>query len=136
VGCLLFGLLTERVSVLGLTIAIAALASVAMAGFGSLPADLTILSAGAFVAGLCANAAVVGHYSLAATLFPTHLRAGATGAVIGVGRGISAAAPALAGLLFTAGYGFPIVAIVMGLGSAICAVTLTLLRVRLRAQHG
>ena len=135
VGCLLFGLLTERVSVLGLTIAIAALASMAMAGFGSLPADLTILSAGAFVAGLCANAAVVGHYSLVATLFPTHLRAGATGAVIGVGRGISAAAPALAGLLFTAGYGFSIVAIVMGSGSAICAVTLALLRVRLNERR-
>jgi MFS family permease len=135
VGCLLFGLLTERLSVLGLTIAIAALASAAMAGFGSLPANLTILSAGAFVAGLCANAAVVGHYSLVATLFPTHLRAGATGAVIGVGRGISAAAPALAGLLFTAGYGFPIVAIVMGSGSAICAVTLAVLRARLNEQR-
>ena len=135
VGCLLFGLLTERISVLGLTIAIAALASMAMASFGSLPADLRILSAGAFVAGLCANAAVVGHYSLVAMLFPTHLRAGATGAVIGVGRGISAAAPALAGLLFTAGYGFPIVAIAMSSGSAVCAVTLTLLRVRLKEHR-
>jgi MFS family permease len=135
VGCLLFGLLTERLSVLGLTIAIATLASMAMAGFGSMPANLTILSAGAFVAGLCANAAVVGHYSLVATLFPTHLRAGATGVVIGVGRGISAAAPALVGLLFTAGYGFPIVALLMGSGSAICAATLALLRVRLSEER-
>jgi hypothetical protein len=56
--------------------------------------------------------------------------------VIGVGRGISAAAPALAGRLFTAGYGFPVVALAMASGSAMCAVALTVLRARLREQHG
>jgi len=130
-GCLLFGLLSGRISTLHLTIGIAALASVAVAIFGALPADLAILSVGAFGAGLCANAAVVGHYSLAATLFPTHIRAGATGVVIGVGRGAAAATPVLAGILFSAGYGFSVVAIVMGSGSAICAVALAVLRASL-----
>jgi MFS family permease len=132
VGCLLFGWLSARISVLHLTIAIAALASLAVAIFGALPPHLPVLSAGAFAAGFCTNAAVVGHYSLAAMLFPTRVRAGATGVVIGVGRGAAAAAPVLAGILFTAGYGFSIVAIVMGSGSAICAVTLAVLRARLR----
>ena len=136
VGCLLFGLVSVRISVLHLTIAIAALASVAVSIFGALPADLAILSGGAFLAGLCTNAAVVGHYSLAATLFPTHVRAGATGIVIGVGRGAAAAAPVLAGMLFTAGYGFSMVAIVMGAGSLVCAVALSVLRVRLGERRG
>jgi len=136
VGCLLFGVVSVRISVLRLTIAIAALASVAVSIFGALPADLAILSGGAFLAGLCTNAAVVGHYSLAATLFPTHVRAGATGIVIGVGRGAAAAAPVLAGMLFTAGYGFSMVAIVMGTGSAVCAVALSVLRIRLSERRG
>jgi MFS family permease len=63
-------------------------------------------------------------YALLAQTFPTRLRASATGFVIGVGRGGSALAPALAGVLFAAGYGLSTVAILMSLGSLVAAFAL------------
>ena len=47
---------------------------------------------------------------------------------IGVGRGGSALAPALAGFLFAAGYGLQTVAILMGLGSIVGAIALFAMR--------
>lgn len=46
---------------------------------------------------------------------------------IGVGRGRSALAPALAGLLFAAGYLLPLVAMLMALGSLVAAFAILLL---------
>ena len=57
----------------------------------------------AAVAGFFTNAGVVGPYALLAQSFPTDVRSTGTGFVIGVGRGGSALAPALAGFLFAAG---------------------------------
>ena len=123
-GSLLLGLLTARVRLLGLTI----FAMIASTGlvilFGRGADDLTGLSLVAAFAGFATNAGVVGLYALIAQSFPTGTRATATGFVIGIGRGGSALAPALAGFLFAAGYGLQTVAILMGLGSAIAAVAL------------
>lgn len=132
-GSLLLGLLTARLRLLPLTIA-AMLASVALvAAFGRGQSDLAGLSAVAAVAGFATNAGVVGLYAIIAQSFPTHLRATATGFIIGVGRGGSALAPALAGLLFAAGYPLATVAILMSLGSAVAALALFALRWRTRA---
>jgi benzoate transport len=123
-GALLLGLLTARVRVLPLTI-LAMTASVALVIlFGRGASDLATLSMVAASAGFATNAGVVGLYALVARAFPTGLRATATGFVIGFGRGGSALAPALAGLLFAAGQGLPMVAILMSLGSAIGALAL------------
>lgn len=123
-GSLLFGLLTSRVKLLPLTIA-AMFASVALVIlFGRGGSDLATLSHLAAAAGFATNAGVVGLYALVARSFPTGLRATATGFVIGIGRGGSALAPALAGLLFAAGYPLATVAILMALGSAVGAVAL------------
>jgi MFS family permease len=78
---------------------------------------------------------VVGLYALVARAFPTGLRATATGFVIGLGRGGSALAPALAGLLFAAGQGLPTVAILMSLGSAIATLALLALVRRAVETH-
>ncbi|RYD68037.1 MAG: MFS transporter [Sphingomonadales bacterium] len=123
-GSLLFGLLTTRIRLVALTIG-AMLASVALViAFGRAQTDLHGLSMVAAAAGFFTNAGVVGLYALLARIFPTGLRATATGFVIGVGRGGSALAPALAGLLFAAGYMLDSVAILMSLGSAIGAIAL------------
>ena len=82
-------------------------------------AILPTLSAVAAVAGFATNAGVVGLYALIAQRFPTGVRATATGFVIGVGRGGSALAPALAGCCSPPGYGLPDVALLMALGSTI-----------------
>lgn len=123
-GALLLGLLTARIRILPLTI-VAMAASVGLVIlFGRGGSDLARLSMVAAAAGFATNAGVVGLYALIARAFPTGLRATATGFVIGLGRGGSALAPALAGLLFAAGQGLPTVAILMSLGSAIAALAL------------
>jgi predicted MFS family arabinose efflux permease len=123
-GSLLVGLLTLRIRVYWLTVG-AMLASTALVIlFGQQHGDLFRLSQVAAAAGFVTNAGVVGLYALIAGAFPTGLRASATGVVIGVGRGGSALAPALAGLLFANGQGLPAVAALMAVGSLVAALAL------------
>ena len=123
-GSLILGLLTGKVRLIALTVAAMLLSTALVIVFGRAQADLASLSIVAACAGFATNAGVVGLYALIAQSFPTSVRATATGFVIGVGRGGSALAPALAGLLFAAGYGLQSVAIIMGLGSIIAAIAL------------
>jgi benzoate transport len=127
-GGAIFGLLTQRFSVKGLTIGVLVLSTVTVALFGQTPADLQRLSLICAAAGFCANAGIVGLYAIIAQAFPTHVRAFGTGFAIGVGRGGSVAAPILAGFLFTAGYSLPVVAFTMALGSLLAAGVLVLLK--------
>ena len=127
-GSLLLSLLTQKVNVRWLTVGAMLLSVLLVAAFGRSNADLGQLSLLAAVAGFCTNAAVVGLYAIFAQSFPTAVRAGGTGFVIGVGRGGAALSPILAGLLFSGGLGLPVVALVMGLGSVLGAGALLLLR--------
>lgn len=125
-GSLLLGLLTLRLRLPLLTIC-AMLASTALViWFGRGQDGLAQLSLIAACAGFCTNAGVVGLYALVAGAFPTRVRASATGFVIGVGRGGSALAPALAGLLFAAGYALSSVATCMAVGSSVAAASIAL----------
>ncbi|GGB31571.1 MFS transporter [Sphingomonas metalli] len=132
-GSLLLGLLTARVRLLALTVGAMLLSTLLVAWFGQKWTDLGTLSLVAGIAGFCTNAGVVGLYALIARAFPTGVRATATGFVIGVGRGGSAAAPALAGALFAAGYALPGVAATMAAGSLVAAIALVALRKRIAA---
>ena len=123
-GSLTFGLLTGRIRLFPLTITVMILAALLVVMFGQGQRDLASLSVIAGITGFATNAGVVGLYALIAQTFPTAVRATATGFVIGVGRGGSAPAPALAGLLFAIGYGLSAVAALMALGSIIAALTL------------
>jgi len=67
---------------------------------------------------------VVGLYAIFVQAFPAELRAGGVGFVIGFGRGGSMLGPILAGFLFTAGVGLPLVALLMAMGSTLGAVLL------------
>jgi benzoate transport len=123
-GSLILGLLTGKVRLLGLTIAAMLLSTALVIVFGRTQSDLATLSLVAAAAGFATNAGVVGLYALIARSFPTGVRASATGFVIGVGRGGSALAPALAGALFAGGHGLQFVAVLMSFGSLIAAVAL------------
>jgi benzoate transport len=127
-GSLVLGLLTARVRLVSLTIAAMLLSTLLVIAFGQGQNDLGTLSAIAALTGFATNAGVVGLYALIAQTFPTGVRATATGFVIGVGRGGSALAPALAGFLFAAGYGLSAVAVLMALGSAVAALALFAMR--------
>jgi len=127
-GCLLLGLLTARFDVRKLVIGTLVIAAALVIWFGQGQDTLGGLSAVAATAGFFTNAAVVGLYALLAQSYPTELRAGGTGFVIGFGRGGSVVGPIVAGFLLTAGAGLPAVAVLMSLGSILAAVMLLMLR--------
>ncbi|KQU48112.1 MFS transporter [Sphingomonas sp. Leaf339] len=127
-GSLVLGLLTARVRLFTLTVGAMILSTLLVIVFGQGQSDLANLSAIAAATGFVTNAGVVGLYALIAQTFPTSVRATATGFIIGVGRGGSALAPTLAGILFAAGYGLSGVAFLMALGSTIAAFALLAMR--------
>lgn len=127
-GSVLLGLLAQRYAVRGLVIATLVLGAGMVTWFGQGQADLAELSLVAAAAGFFTNAAVVGLYAMFAQSFPTALRAGGTGFVIGFGRGGAAIGPIIAGFLFVAGATLPTVALLMATGSLAAAAALLLLR--------
>jgi len=128
IGALTLGLLSLRYSVKWLVAAALILGAVMVTWFGQEHSNLTQLSLVAAAAGFFTNSGVVGLYALFTQSFPTELRAGGTGFVIGIGRGGSAAGPIVAGLLFVAGSGLPMVALCMALGSILAAVAVMFLK--------
>jgi len=133
IGALALSALTQRVGVRPLVIAAMLLAAVMVTVFGQGQPDLARLSLIAGIAGMCTNGAIVGLYAMVAQSYPTAVRAGGTGFIIGVGRGGAALGPIVAGFLFARGAGLATVAVVMALGSVLAAVALTALRYR--EQH-
>ena len=132
-GAVLLGILSQRFGVRGLVIGAMVLGAIMVAVFGRGQEDLQQLSLIAAIAGFCTNAGVVGLYALFAQGFPTEVRAGGTGFAIGVGRGGAALGPIIAGLLFEAGAGLQVVAIIMGSGSVMAAIALIFLRLNRNA---
>jgi len=104
------------------------LAAVLVTLFGRGQSDLAGLSLMAGAAGFFTNAAIVGLYAVFAQSFPTAVRAGGTGFVVGIGRGGSALGPILAGYLFQTGVGLQGVAVAMAMGSLLGAIALLSLR--------
>ena len=127
-GSLLLGFLAQRYNLKAMVVGVLILGAGMVTWFGQEQAGLVQLSVVAAAAGFFTNAGVVGMYALFAQCFPTEVRAGGTGFVIGFGRGGSAAGPIVAGVLFTAGAGLPLVALLMGLGSVLAAVVLLWLK--------
>lgn len=123
-GSVLLGLLTGRARLMALTIGAMALSAIMVIAFGRGQDGLAHLSMIAAIAGFFTNAGVVGLYALIAKSFDTGVRATATGFVIGIGRGGSAAAPAVAGFLFAAGFGLAGVATAMAMGSVVALAAL------------
>lgn len=129
-GALLLGLGTQLFATRRLVIA-AFIGSAAMVTvFGQGQADLLQLSLIAALALFFANSAIVGLYALFAESFPTEVRAGGTGLVIGVGRAGAALGPVVAGFMFQANLGLDAVALVMAFGSLLAALALFGLRHR------
>jgi benzoate transport len=134
-GGLLFSALSLRFTVRALLIA-AMLASVVMIiVFGQGQADLAGLAWAVAAGGFCTNAGMVGLYAIIAASFPTAVRGGGTGFVIGVGRGGAALSPILAGFLFQAGMGLPAVATIMAGGSLLGAAAIFFLPRREAEGH-
>lgn len=135
-GSILLGLLSQRFDVRRLVLVALVIAAAMVTLFGQGQADLQQLSIVAAIAGFFTNSAVVGLYALFVHSFPTEVRAGGTGFVIGIGRGGAALGPIVAGFLFAAGQSLGIVAFVMGCGSLIAAAAIYMLRERSQTSDG
>ena len=127
-GSVLIGLLTQRFKLWSLLLGALAGSAVCVVLFGQGQADLVRLSIVAAAAGFFTNAAIVAMYATFADVFPTELRAGGTGLVIGFGRGGAVLGPIVTGFLFQAEFGLSAVAALMSIGSLIAACAIFLLR--------
>lgn len=126
-GSVLLSLLSHRFPVKNMLFGVLGVSAVVVAIFGIGYDSLQQLSMIAAAVGFFVNAGVVGLYALFAESFPTNVRAGGTGFVIGVGRAGAAISPILAGYMFFLGYGLQTVAVLMGMGSLLAAVALVFL---------
>lgn len=124
IGGLLFSLFSLRFAVRGLLAIAMALSAAMVTVFGQGQADLAGLSLAAAAGGFFTNAGMVGLYAIIAASFPTPLRGGGTGFVIGIGRGGAALSPIIAGALFQGGLGLGAVAALMASGSLIAALAI------------
>jgi benzoate transport len=129
-GGAVLGLLGMRFGMKPLTIAVMLMSTVMVVVLGRTPADLQRWQLAAAACGFFTNAAIVGMYAIFAQAFPTHIRAFGTGFAIGVGRGGSALAPWLAGVLFKAGWSLPTVSMTMSVAALIAAGVLSLLKLK------
>ncbi len=127
-GSLLLGLLSLKFAVKKLVLTVLVGSVVMVSYFGQGQSDLVELAMIAGAAGFFTNGAIVGMYYMFTHVFPTRLRAGGTGFVIGVGRGGATLGPIVAGLMFALGYGLGTVAVLMAVGSVVCFVALSFLR--------
>ncbi len=130
-GAIGVSLLTKRLGVRFLATACLLLSALLVTLFGLVPVNPSLMAGVACGAGVCTNGAVVAIYALIANCYPAELRAGGTGVVIGIGRGGAALGPVIAGFLFNAGAGLPIVSAVMAAGSLIAVGALRRLPRRL-----
>ena len=128
-GCMVFALVGRRMNLKFLTITIFVLSWLGTIVFGQVPENLLVIAVVVAIAGFFINAGIVGMYTLAAQLFPTHLRASGTGFIVGFGRGGSMLSPIVAGFLFDAALGLPVVAPVTASGSILAALALVKLKV-------
>lgn len=135
IGGLTLGFLSPRFGLRSLVMLALAGAGVAVAIFGAVPANFTLLQIAAFCLGFLANGAVVGLYALIANAYPAHLRATGTGAVIGFGRLGAAISPFMAGMLLAGGAGREMTSILLSLGAITAALILLRIPIR-RAVEG
>jgi MFS family permease len=129
-GGVFIGLMSQRFSVRGITVALLVLSSAMVVLFGHQQAGLGGLSLVCALTGFCTNGGIVGLYAVLARVFPTDLRATGSGFALGTGRGGAMLAPIVAGYLFQGGYGLQTVALIMSTGSLAAAGCLAMVRLK------
>jgi predicted MFS family arabinose efflux permease len=127
-GGAFLGLLSHRFSVRAMVLVVLVGGAIMVSVFGGGQEDLTQLATIAAIAGFFITSAIIGMYALFAQAFPTEIRAGGTGFVIGLGRGGAALGPIVAGLMFSIGYGLQPVALIMASGSLVAVAALFFLK--------
>jgi predicted MFS family arabinose efflux permease len=100
IGCLVVGMITARLGVRPITVALLLIMSGAIAAFGVLPLDQALLmQVAAFFIGFAAFATAVGIFSIMAQGYPSHVRSTGIGVAFTAGR-LGAAAGGFLGGFF------------------------------------
>ena len=121
-GCIMLSLLTHRISTQKLVIIALLLSAISVTLFGLKYHSIAELSIVTAAIGFFTNASIVGLYAIIARAFPTEVRAGGTGFILGVGRAGAVCGPIAAGFLLQSGMGSLFTAsMVMACGSIIAA---------------
>ena len=128
IAALLLGWMSLRRSVLPLIAAFAIASAVLTALFGQMGGALAPAMIAAFALCTATSATQIGIYAIFPSLFPSAIRAGATGVGIGVGRLGSVLGPWLAGLLLAKGWGIEGLFMLMALPYLIGTILIISLR--------
>lgn len=123
-GSWAMSLLSQIIPVRRLTIVAMVGSVVAVTAFGQPYETLLAFSVTAAAAGFFTCGTVAGLYAVFAQSFPTRLRAGGTGIVIGIGRGAAVLGPILAGFLFSLEFPLGWVAFAIAANSFVAALFL------------
>jgi benzoate transport len=124
-GCITLSLLTHKISTQKLVISALLLSAIAVILFGLEYNSIAELSMVTATIGFFTNASIVGLYAIIARAFPTEVRAGGTGFILGIGRAGAVCGPIAAGFLLQSGTGSLLTtSIMMACGSAIAAIAI------------
>lgn len=129
-GGFVLGFLAPRVGLKPMLLIGMTGAAVAVTAFGMVPANFLALQVAAVILGFLSNGSVVGFYALMARAYPTALRAGGTGVVIGFGRIGAALGPLIAGQLLAWNMGRTVTSAALALGSLVAAIILATVAIR------
>ena len=127
-SALALGWMSLRRSITPLVVAFALASAAMMLIFGQLSGSLTAIMIVAFVLGTVTSATQIGIYAIFPSLFPSSIRAGATGLAIGAGRLGSVIGPWLAGALLSIGWSANALFAFMAIPYVIAAVLIAMLR--------
>jgi MFS family permease len=121
-GGLLLGILSIRLPLKPLAFGVCFLMALAIAAFGSLPANMVVLTAASLFLGFVMWGGSATAYSVIALSYPPRVRASGIGLVITVGRIGSMLGPYTAGVLLQAGMSRGEVTLLLAAPAALCAI--------------
>ena len=127
-GGIVLGMLTLRLDLKKLTMAVLALSAVFISLIGQVPKELGYIVVIAAFCGFFGNSGIVGMYALFPGVFPIHIRASGTGCAVGIGRGGAIISPIIVGIMFQAGLPLSAVTMIISTGALIAAGVLIFLK--------
>ncbi len=127
-GGIVLGILTLRLNLKYLTMAVLALSAVFISMIGQIPTELNYIKIIAACCGFFGNSGIIGMYALFPAVFPTHVRASGTGFTVGVGRGGAILSPIIVGFMFQAGLPLQSVTMIISIGAFVAAGVLVFLK--------
>jgi benzoate transport len=121
-GGLIIGILSTRLPLKPLAVGVVLIMSLAIASFGSLPANVLVLGAASLLLGFVMWGGSAIAYSVIALSYPPRVRASGVGLVVTAGRAGSMLGPYAAGVLIEAGMGRSEVTLLLAAPAALCAL--------------